>query len=170
MFFSKKDEKIPTQQTEAILVPPSNGRTERIFQGNGFNINQPSDWQDKTIYTLVGPESDGIQHNIIVMIDENVPFDSVSQYADTQIIALESELKGCAILKREDIQLSNGYPAYKILLRWFPTDIFRVYQEQVYVLVDKTVYKITTTFTKITRKTLGPEIDRIVMSFQPNKL
>jgi len=114
--------------------------------------------------------SDGIQHNIIVMVEEDMPYNSVSQYADMQISALENELHGCTILKREETNLSNGYPAYKVVLRWCPTDNFRVYQEQIYILIDKTAYKLTTTFTKRTRKTLGPEIDRIIMSFQPNKL
>jgi len=161
MLFTKKDGSLKKteQQTESL----------RIYRGNSFNIDQPKEWQDRTIHTLIGPIEDDIQHNILITIDENVPFDSLLDYADWQITAMEESLKGCRLLKREEILLNNGLPAYRAVFRWYPSDSLRVYQDHIFVLVDKTAYKLTTTFTKKTRKTLGPAVERILLSFQPEK-
>lgn len=143
--------------------------SEWIYQGNRFTIDQPEGWQDKTIYTLVGPVEGGIQHNIIINVEYDVKIDSLLDYADLQIASLEQQLKGCRILKREAISLNNGIPAYRAIFRWFPTDQLRLYQEQIYVLAGGSAYKLTTTFTKKTRKTLGPKVERSMMSFQPGR-
>jgi hypothetical protein len=141
----------------------------RIYQGNSFTINQPEGWVDKTVYTITGTMEDGIQHNILITIEEDVEFDSVADYADFHITAMEEELKGYIVLKREETSLDNGLPAYRAIYRWYPTDEMCIYQEQMFVLADGTAYKLTTTFTKKTRKTLGPQVERILMSFQPGK-
>lgn len=138
-----------------------------LYQGNGFSLNIPEDWQDKTVYTIVGPIEKGIQHNIIIMVDHNVEFGTVNEYADCQIYALEQELKGCRLLKRGEKLLTNGMQAYEAIFRWYPTDELRIYQQQFYVLEDKVGYKLTATFSKKTRQTLGPMVERMMLSFQP---
>ena len=158
MLFSRKDKN--QKETERPIEQPL------IYQGNGFTIKQPEGWQDKTIHTLLGPIKSDVQHNIIITVEENVTCNSVSDYADIQITALEQQLMGCHLLKREEITLANGKPAYKVIFRWDPSDQFPIYQEQVFVLNDGKAYKITTSFSRKTRKTMGPEIDRIIMSFQ----
>jgi hypothetical protein len=140
-----------------------------IFQGNGFTIKQLADWQDKTIYTLTGPVTDGIQHNVVINIDKDVPFDSLSDYADFQIKTLEEELKGCMLLKRGVTKLNNGIDAYEAIFKWYPVNEFRIYQHQVYILIDKTAYKLTASFTKKTRQTIGPQVERMMLSFNPEK-
>ena len=126
-------------------------------------------WQDKTIYTLTGPVEDGIQHSVLITLEQDVAFDSVREYAEWQISALEQELKGCRLLKKGTISLANGLPAYKAIFSWYPTETLRVFQEQIFVLADKTAYKLTATFTKKTRKTLGPQVERMMLSFNPRK-
>ena len=140
-----------------------------IFQGNGFTIKQLADWQDKTIYTLTGPVTDGIQHNVIINIDKDVPFDSLSDYADFQIKTLEQELKGCMLLKRGATKLDNGTEAYEAIFKWYPVNDFRIYQHQIYILIEKTAYKLTASFSKKTRQTLGPQVERMMLSFNPEK-
>lgn len=147
--------------------PEQRSPSSRTYQGNSFTINQPEGWVDKTIYTLAGPLEDGIQHNILVTIEEDVELDSVADYADFHITAMEEELKGYIVLKREETSLDNGLPAYRAIFRWYPTDEMCIYQEQVFVLASSAAYKLTTTFTKKTRKTLGAQVERILMSFQP---
>jgi hypothetical protein len=72
-------------------------------------------------------------------------------------------------LKKEEIKLANGMPAYRAIFSWYPTDELRVYQEQMYVLHEKTAFRMTATFTKKTRKTLGPLVERMMLSFNPLK-
>lgn len=126
------------------------------------------DWQDKTIYTIGGPVTDGIQHSIIINLNPDVETDSLRDYADWQIASLTGELKGCRLLFQGPINLANGLPAYKAIFCWYPTEELRIYQEQIYVLVGRTGFNLTASFTKKTRKTLGPQVERMMLSFTPN--
>lgn len=157
MLFRKKES---GKDENAKVIDPN-----RLYYGNNFSIRQPEGWDDKTIHTLYGPIDDGIQHNIIISVEYDIVCDTVEQYADIQIESLENNLKSFILLKRDNISLSNGFPAYKIVFRWYPAENIRLYQEQIYVLANKTAYKLTSSFTKKTRKTLGPQIERILMSF-----
>ena len=138
-----------------------------LYTANTFTLSILQDWQDKTVYTLTGPIENGIQHNVIINVEQDVPFDSVKEYAEWQIRVLEDELKGCRLLKTGDKLLTNGLPAYEAIFRWYPTDDLRIYQQQIYVLVEKIAYKLTASFTKKTRKTLGPKVERMMLSFSP---
>ena len=146
-------------------IQPS--KPDTMFQGNGFTLKLYEDWKDKTIYTVAGPVTDGVQHNIIVMVDYDLEVDNLRDFADWNISTLENELKGCRLLTQGEISLANGLPAYKAVFRWYPTEELRIYQEQIFVLVDKTGYKLTASFTKKTRKILGPQVERMMLSFQP---
>lgn len=135
------------------------------FRGNGFTLNQLDEWEDKTIYTITGPVIDGIQHNVIINIDREMVFDNVADYAEWQIKTLEEELKGCTLLKRGETKLTNGTDAYEAIFSWYPLDDFRIYQHQIFILIDKIAYKLTASFTKKTRQTIGPAIVRMMLSF-----
>ena len=139
----------------------------KLFTANRFTINMLEDWEDKTIYTLTGPVTDGIQHNVIINVDPDVPFDELIDYAEWQIKSLEEELKSCTLLKKGETKLDNGMEAYEAIFSWFPIDDIRIYQHQIYILIDKTAYKLTASFTKKTRQTIGPAIVRMMKSFNP---
>jgi hypothetical protein len=126
-------------------------------------------WQDKTIHTLTGPVVDGVQHNVLITVEPGVAFDSVREYAEWQIGALEAELKSCRLLKKGGLVLASGLPAYMAIFSWYPAEALKVYQEQIYVLHEKIACKLTATFTKKTRKTLGPQVERMMLSFNPAK-
>ncbi len=162
--FKKK----PDQPSEKTQPKKIDDKT-KIFQGNGFTLNQLEDWQDKTIYTLTGPVTDGMQHNVVINIDRDVPFDTLFDYADWQIKTLEQELKGCMLLKRGETKLNNGTEAYEAIFKWYPVNDFRIYQHQIFILVDKIAYKLTASFTKKTRQTLGPQVERMMLSFNPDE-
>ncbi len=121
-------------------------------------------WEDKTLYTLLGPVTDGIQHNVIIDVGRDTPFDTLEEYADWHIKTFESELKSCMLLKRGEIKLTNGTDAYEAIFSWYPSDEIRIYQQQIFVLVEKTTYKMTASYTKNTRKTIGPAIERMMLS------
>ena len=140
----------------------------KIFQGNGFTLNQLEDWEDKTIYSLTGPVTDGIQHNVIITFDKENPFDTLEEYAEWHIKTLETDLKGCTLLKKGETKLTNGTEAYEAIFSWYPTDELRIYQHQIFVQFEKTIYKLTASFTKKTRQTLGPQVERMMLSFNPN--
>lgn len=182
-FQNKPEEEKKEQDKKPELKQPSSGESKEqqklqpkpaedkivIFQGNGFTINQLQDWEDKTIYTLTGPVTDGIKHNVILTVENDVPFDSLDEYAEYQIKTLEQELKGCMLLKQGHAKLFDGTEAYEAVFKWYPLDDFRIYQHQIYVLHEKTGYKLTASFTKKTRQTIGPQVERMMLSFNPGK-
>jgi hypothetical protein len=138
------------------------------YQANLFRLHLYEEWEDKTVYTLTGPVTDGIQHNITIVADREVGNVSLRDYADWNIDTLETELKSCRLLKKEEIKLANGMPAYRAIFSWWPTDELRIYQEQIVLLAGNVGYKLAATFTKKTRKTLGPAVELMMLSFQPN--
>lgn len=159
-------------QSQSAASSMSSGETmmthpDRLFRGNIFSLQICDDWQDKTIYTISGPVTDGIQHSIIINLNPDVDTDSLRDYADGNIACLTNELKGCRLLLQAPITLANGLPAYKAIFCWFPTEELRIYQEQIYVLVGTAGYNLTASFTKKTRKTLGPRVERMMLSFNP---
>ncbi|TDI77846.1 MAG: DUF1795 domain-containing protein [Bacteroidetes bacterium] len=147
-----------------MAPPPVTGN---LYSANTFRLNLPDEWTDKTVFTLTGPATDGIQHNITVNVKEDLQIDSLLEFAESMFGTLESELKGCRLLLNEPCQLTNGLPAHKAIFVWWPTEELRLYQEQIYVLHEKTGFTLTASFTKKTRKTVGPEIERAMLSFQP---
>lgn len=160
------DQTKPTQSKQQKSEQPPAEKDKTIsFRGNGFTLDQLEDWEDKTIYTITGPVIDGIQHNVIINVDREMIFDTVADYAEWQIKTLQEELKGCTLLKRGETKLSNGTDAYEAIFSWYPLDDYRIYQHQVYILIDKIAYKLTASFTKKTRQTIGPSIVRMMLSF-----
>lgn len=139
------------------------------FTADRFKMNLYKDWKDKTIYTIEGPVTDGIRHNIIITIDNDAKYDSVIDYAEWQIRILEDNLKGCILLKKGTTYLHNGSPAYEAVFKWLPTDQLRLYQHQIFILIDGIGYQLTSSFTKKSRKMIGPQVLRMMLSFTPLK-
>jgi hypothetical protein len=162
----KPEQEVLKQQKPQAGIPEDK---TVLYQGNGFTLKQLEDWEDKTIYTLNGPVTDGIQHNVIITVEKECPFDNVTDYAEWQIKTLEDNLKGCSLLKRGNIKLTNGTDAYESVFSWYPADKMRIYQHQVYSVINKTAYKLTASFTKKTWKTLGPAVLRMMLSLNPDK-
>ncbi|MBT8399863.1 MAG: DUF1795 domain-containing protein [Rhodothermia bacterium] len=139
------------------------------YVADSFTLPLPEGWTDRTIFTLTGPVTDGVQHNITVNIDREVVADTLPDFAALQIQSLENQLRGIRLLKEEKVLLANGTPAYRAIFVWYPVEDVRLYQEQLYVLEGGLGYTLTASFTKKTRKTIGPAIERIMLSFEPKR-
>jgi hypothetical protein len=137
------------------------------YHGNDFSMKLYEEWDDKTIYTITGPVTDDVQHNIIISVDRDVQVSTLRDYADWNVASLLGELRACRLLKQDQVRLSNGLPAYRAIFSWWPSDEQHIYLEQIYLLAGTTGYKVTATFTKRTRKTLGTAVERIMFSFTP---
>ena len=138
---------------------------EYTLLNNKFSIKFPPEWQDRSYYRFEGPVEDGIQHTIIVLIENDVDVPGLDQYAELNIKAVENELQGYQELKRGPVSLDSRVPAYELVYKWSPAEGRQVYQRVIYILTNKTGYVLTATFSKKTWKMLGPEINKILMSF-----
>jgi hypothetical protein len=136
---------------------------------NKFSMKFPPDWEDRSYYKFEGPVEDGIKHNIIVTIENNVEVPSLQQYAELNIKAVETELQGYQELKRGQVSLDNRVPAYELVYKWTPVEDRQVYQRVIYILINKTGYILTASFSKRTWKTRGVEVDKILKSFNMTK-
>lgn len=172
----KKDKVKPDQPSEAEPVsqkpkvqPKKIEDKTREYTADTFTLNLLDDWQDKTIFTLTGPVTDGIQHNVVINVDNDVQFDSLKDYAEWQIRSLEQELQGCTLLKQGELILDDGTAAYEAIFSWYPVEDLRIFQHQIYVLSDNTAYKMTASFTKKTRQTIGPSVLRMMLSLKISK-
>ncbi len=163
---SKVDKK---QETRASKEKSAIQDKTILYQANSFTLNQLEDWKDKTIYTLTGPVTDGIQHNVVITVDDEPAFENLIDYAEWNIKILEQELKSCMLLKKDEIKLNNGMEAFEAIFSWYPVDDIRIYQQQIYILDNSKAYKLTASFTKKTRRTLGPQVERMMLSFEPGK-
>jgi hypothetical protein len=137
------------------------------YRANDFSLKLYEEWEDKTIYTVTGPVTDQMQHNLIISVDKEVQVATLRDYADWNVDSVLGELRACRLLKQDQVRLSNGLPAYRVIFSWWPSDDLRVYLEQVYLLAGKTGFKLTATFSKKTRRTLGPAVEKMMLSFTP---
>lgn len=160
----------PEQKQETLKTAQSPQVKDKTvpYQGNGFTLNQLEDWEDKTIYTLTGPVTDGIQHNVIINVDKETEYGTLEEFAEGQIKSLEEELKGCTLLKKGETKLTNGTPAYEAIFSWYPTDELRIYQHQIFTIIENVAFKMTASFTKKTRQTIGPAVVRMMLSLNPS--
>lgn len=140
-------------------------RSDRTVINNRFSLKLSEDWKDQSVYRFEGPQEDGIQHAIVVSLENDVEIPSLEKYAELQIRSLETELQGYQELKRGPLVLNNQLPAYELVYKWVPVEDRKVYQRAVWILFNNTGYMISATFSKKTWKIFGPEVDKIIKSF-----
>lgn len=145
---------------------PADVQGER-YEAARFSLPLPEGWRDTTVFILAGPLTDGIQHNITVSLDPETPFEAVKDFAEVQVQALEESLPGIQVLKQEAMQLARGTPAYRVIFKWSPAEDQTLFQQQVYVVDHGTAYRLTASFSRKTRKTVGPEVTRTMLAFEP---
>ncbi len=161
---------MPEHHEEQTSEPTQDFNLTRIFKGHNFTIEKPERWLDRIIYTFTGPMENGIQHNIMIAVEENNPFNTLLDYADWHIHSLEAELKECRLLKKDKKVLNNGFPAYEAIFSWYPEENLKIIQQQIFTLANNTGFKLTASFTEETHKTLGPVVEQMMLSFNPLKL
>jgi hypothetical protein len=139
-----------------------------LYRADAFRLLRPEgEWQDGSVYTLTGPTIDGVTHNITINIDDEVETDSVYDFAAQELALVEAQLEKCRMLVDDPIELDCGEPAYRAIFVWYPEDDLKLYQEQIYVLQNSRGYTLTASFTRETRKRLGTEVERMMLSFTP---
>ena len=141
-------------------------RINRLLLHNRFTLKIPPEWKDQTVYRFEGPVEDGVLHNIIVTIENDLDMPDLETYAERCIKAEEKELQGYKELKRDSLNLQNGQPAVEVVYKWCPVEGREIYQRVIYLYINETGYILTASFSKKTWKTFGSEVNKILMSFQ----
>jgi hypothetical protein len=139
-----------------------------VFHADAFLLDLREGWKNETVYVLQGPEADELQHLIQINVDPDAGPIAVIDYADMQIDLQLNTLRGYQLLNKCFTTLDAGHRAYRALSVWYPTEDRRLYQDQFFVVHDEAGYRLSTCYTKKTRKTLGPQIERAMRSFEPH--
>ncbi len=137
-------------------------------KNNQFSINLPEGWTDTTIYTFQGPNKNGVQHNLVLVIDSNIDKDiDAEKYAKQNFENLKSNLPGFEMINQTSKKMSSGVDAYEIIYKYLATDEVKLYQKQIFMIIDQKAYSFTSSFSKNTLKTIAVEVDEIITSFIP---
>ena len=135
------------------------------FRADAFELALAPGWADATTYTIAGPVMDGQMHLITVVTSPHGGR-SLAAFADDQAQAAETTFGGTVLL-RDAAVLADGSPAERVVVRW-PTAAGGVlYQQQVLALVGDRAVTMAATFTARSRRALGPEVHRMMLSLVP---
>jgi hypothetical protein len=137
---------------------------------NQFQLNLPDGWKETTIHTFQGPHDSGVQHNLVLVIDPEVPKKTdLAEYAHKQSGTTKEVLPGFALINESAISLPSGVPAYVIVYKYVPADGVELFQKQVFLIIDNKGYIFTATFSKKTLQTIAYEVEEIINSMRAIK-
>jgi hypothetical protein len=131
-----------------------------------FTMTLPDGWEDRTVYSYVGPDDSGLQHVITLNIDDSTKAGSAAEFARERIDATARSLPAAEIVKNEEKKLPNGTEAWEAVFKWMPADNMPRFIKQLYFVTDGVGYCFAGTFTKKTIKTIALDLDRIAASLR----
>jgi hypothetical protein len=132
-----------------------------------FGIDLPDGWEDQTVYTFKGPDDSGVQHNLVLIIDNQLESTDLLTYAKMRIEALKTTLDGFELMGERQKELKSGHKAYEVVYKWIPVENKTLVQKQVYIIIDNIGYNFTASFSKKTIKIIGNQVDEIINKFNP---
>ena len=133
-----------------------------------FQLTLPDDWEDVTVHTYKGPIDDGVQHNIVLSIDNKIDKNlSLTDYVSKQMAGSKQTLPGFEMIKEGKSKLKSGIPVYIVIYRFRATDEQAIFQKQLFIVHEGKAYMFTSTFSKKTLKTISQDVDKIIASFKP---
>ena len=132
-----------------------------------FNINLPDDWEDQTVYTFKGPDDSGVQHNLVLIIDNDPGGVDLNTYAKLRLESIKDSLSGFELMGECEKELKSGNKAYEIVYKWSPSADKTLVQKQIFTIIEGKAYNFTSSFSKKTIQTIGVKVDEIIDSFKP---
>ena len=148
----------PARRAAPARLPPTTP-----FRADAFALALPPGWADATTYTIAGPVMDGQLHLITVVTSPHGGR-SLAAFADDQAQAAAETLPGAVVLLRDAVALADGSPAERAVVRWPSAAGEMLYQQQVYAVVGDRAVTLAATFTAQSRRALGPEVHRVMLS------
>ena len=132
---------------------------------NRFRIALPSGWEDQTVYTFKGPDDSGVQHNLVLIIDDEAGGIDQRAYAKSRLESIKDTLSGFELMGERERILKSGKTAYEIVYKWLPSPDKTLIQKQVFTIIAGKAYNFTSSFSKKTIHTIGMQVDEIIDSF-----
>lgn len=133
-----------------------------------FTITLPGGWEDQTVHTYMGPDDSGVKHILTVTVSPTVETDDVSEFARERIDMAVNGMQGATILKDEPVELADGRPIHECIIKWIPTDGNVIFRKMVFLIQDGKGYSFAANFSKKTIKTIGTEVEQMILSLRPD--
>ena len=136
---------------------------ETPYRADGFSLVLPGSWADATVHTFEGPSADGLVHRVTVT---SGPRDGrpLAVLADDEAARLAGSLRDGAVLLRDAVALDAGGVAERAVVRWTAAGDRALYQELVWAVVGDRTLTLAASFTQRSRRTMGPEVHRLMLS------
>lgn len=133
-----------------------------------FQLTFPDEnWKETTVFTFEGPHDSGVQHNLVLTVDRNVPKDVLlKDYAKGQFEATTHLLPGFEFIEEKEKAMPSGEPLYEITYKYMPADEVTMFQKQWYLFSNKKAFIFTSTFSKKTLNTIANEVMEIIASLK----
>jgi hypothetical protein len=138
-----------------------------VEMDNLFRIDLPQGWQDQTVYVFRGPEEDGREHNLMLMIDRFLQHDDIGAFAREKTQPIMDALQGVEALKDEEITLEGGNPTYEFVYKWVPSENYISFQKYLFVFCGGMGFTFSIGFSKKSLKLLNGQVNRIIESLLP---
>lgn len=138
-------------------------RTNNIFQ-----LTFPDeDWRETTTYTFEGPNDSGVQHNLVLVILDDMPENvELGEYARANCDVTTNLLPGFEYVEEKEGSLPSGIKTWEIVYKYIPSDDVVLFQKQWYIPIGKKVFVFTSTFSKKTLATIANDVAGIVASLR----
>jgi hypothetical protein len=135
---------------------------------NLFQLNLPDGWKETTIHTFQGPHDSGVQHNLVLVIDPDVPKKTdLKEYARQQSGITKEALPGFALISESEKTMPNGAHTFDFVYKYVPGEGIELFQKQVFMIIEGKGYIFSATFSKKSLQTIACEVDQIIASFNP---
>ena len=132
---------------------------------NLFQITLPEEWKETTIHTFQGPHDSGVQHNLVLVIDPEVPKKAdLKEYARQQSGTTKEALPGFVLISETEKTMPGGVPTFEIIYKYVPGEGLELFQKQVFMIIEGRGYIFSATFSKKTLQTVAYEVDEIIKS------
>lgn len=133
---------------------------------NGFTLDLPDDWEDRSMITLVGTTgASGFAANVVITREDVPAGTSIETYAAMQRDAMQDEVDNLEILDERPTRVAAA-PAFQRLHR-FRIDEDEIQQVQTFILApDNTIFVVTGTAAISDFDQSLPAFRRVVETFQ----
>ncbi|MCP4684484.1 MAG: hypothetical protein GY867_03450 [bacterium] len=129
-----------------------------------FSKNLPDGWEDRSVFTFQGPESDGVAHFLILLVDRGAGDSELEEYAEEHIDMELEAMPDMKVLTGGVKTLPGEKQIYHVTYKMIAADDSVVIRRQVYSVEGGSGFVFSINFTKRSVKLLGNQVDQIIQS------
>lgn len=129
-----------------------------------FELTLPDNWEDKTTYNFMSPETGGTLHNLRFTTDQLPETTDINQYGRKMVDRIVTDQPELKVIKEKIKTVGEGIPAYDAIFKKSAEEGGLIIK-QTYILCNNTGLTFTAEFAEENYETIGNEIDKIIDSF-----